>query len=89
MSHNGWLVFAMSGWGGGVASLLYSGFQMLRFLRAGGNAETWRAIGEGRIWSVPNYSEPAATYFSKFLWGGFAAFVCLIIFGIGANYANQ
>jgi hypothetical protein len=89
MSHSEWVAFAMSGWGGMMASLLFSGWQMYRFLRAGGNAETWRAIGEGRIWSVPNYSEPAATYFRRFLWGGFAAFVCMIIFSIGAISVNQ
>ena len=89
MSHSEWTALALIGWAAGLASIVCCTKQLFNFMKAGGSDEIWRGIGAGRIWSVPKFPEPAATYFRKLLLGFFVAFACVVFFVTVGQFANQ
>ena len=80
---------ALAGWAGGIVCFIYAVYQMIRLLAAGGAEVIWRAIAAGRIWSIPEFPEPAATHFRRWLQGFFAFLACVVFFIIASMIAKQ
>jgi hypothetical protein len=84
-----WTALALLAWAGGIVCFIYLAYQMFRLLAAEGADVVWRAIAAGRIWSIPEFPEPAATYFRKWLVGFFVFLACVIFFMVTSWLGKQ